>query len=74
VEIADVSLTILNNPWTTITFNGEGKSSLAGTIQVSGTWRRDSGELCMHAQAAPIAVGPPSSGVSAVIAKTWPDR
>jgi hypothetical protein len=58
VEISEVGLTIVNDPGIGLTFTGEGKSSLLGTIQLRGTWRHDSHELIVHAQAAPIAVGP----------------
>lgn len=59
IEISDVSLTILNEPAAIVAFEGEGHSSLAGAIQIHGTWQRDTGALALHLQAASIPVGPP---------------
>jgi hypothetical protein len=58
LEIADVNLTMLNDPVSTVTIEGTGKSELAGTLQIKGTWQRDVNEVHLTAEAQGIPVGP----------------
>lgn len=58
IEIKDVSLTLLNDPLPTVTFQGKGTSDVAGTVHLSGTWERDTGEVSLSVEAADVPVGP----------------
>jgi hypothetical protein len=59
VEITDVNLTLINDPLPAIRFEGTGKSEVAGTLQLRGTWQRVSNDTILSLQAAAIPVGGP---------------
>jgi len=58
LEIKDVSLTIINDPEQTVTFEGSGVSSVTGPVQMSGSWQRDGGQASLTVDATVVPVGP----------------
>jgi hypothetical protein len=59
LEITDSHLTLVNSPLNTIRFEGSGTSDQVGTIHVSGTFQRNSGEASFCVQVAGIPVARP---------------
>src|SRR5207245_1999644 len=59
LEIKDVSLTLINDPITTIRFDGNGTAEAAGPVQVSGTYQRATDETVLAVKALAVPVGPP---------------
>jgi hypothetical protein len=59
LEIKDVSLTVINDPDTTVTFDGSGVSDTTGSIQLNGTWQRDTSQTGLTCDAPNIPIGPP---------------
>lgn len=47
VEIADVSLTLINDPLPTVTLRGAGSSELLGKLQCQGEWTRATGAVSL---------------------------
>jgi hypothetical protein len=58
VAITDVRLTLVNDPLTTVVFEGKGRSEAVGQVQVHGKWHRATGEASFSVEAANIPVGP----------------
>jgi hypothetical protein len=58
LEITDVNLTLVNDPLTAVNFQGNGRSDLAGVVQIQGTFQRASGAAAFSIQARDIALGP----------------
>jgi hypothetical protein len=58
VEITDLSLTLINDPLTTVNIDGRGKSALAGDVEIHGVWNRISRELNLSAQIQGVPVAP----------------
>ncbi len=56
LEITDVSLCVINDPETTVTFEGTGSSEELGTLRLAGSWQRDSDavSLTLHADGIPL--------------------
>jgi hypothetical protein len=59
VEISDVNLTIQSGPYETISFEGDGTSTLTGPIQIKGAWWRQTKALTLTFHASEVAIGPP---------------
>ncbi len=59
LEIKDVSLTVINDPDLTVTFEGAGVSEATGPVRLSGSWQRDGGQVTLTCDAAAVPVGPP---------------
>ncbi|HEX5270071.1 MAG TPA: hypothetical protein VFW33_06280, partial [Gemmataceae bacterium] len=62
LEIKDVSLTVVNDPDLTVTFEGAGTSEATGPLRLSGTWQRDSGETGLTCDAPGIPLGSALAG------------
>jgi hypothetical protein len=58
LEVKDVSLTVINDPDDTLTFEGSGVSEATGPVQISGSWQRDDGQVSLTCDAGAIPVGP----------------
>jgi hypothetical protein len=58
VEIKDVSLTVINDPDLTVTFDGSGTSEATGPLRISGTWQRDTRQTGLTCDAKGVPVGP----------------
>jgi hypothetical protein len=58
VEIVHVNGTFLNDPVVVMNFEGTGKSDLAGSLKIEGTWNRQSDAVALTLQANGIDVGP----------------
>jgi hypothetical protein len=56
LEIAEVNLTLINSPLTTIRFEGTGKSSLIGSLHINGAVQRVSGDVTFSIQATGISL------------------
>jgi hypothetical protein len=56
LEIKNINLTLVNDPLTTLTFEGTATSALAGTVRVSGSWQRRTDEttVCVESNAVPL--------------------
>src|SRR5262249_52776264 len=58
LEINDVELKVINDPETTVTFDGTGASEELGAVQLHGTWQRDTGVVSLALEAAGIPLTP----------------
>ncbi len=58
LEIKDVNLTLVNDPLPAVNFQGNGKSDLAGAVQIQGALQRASGAAAFSIQAHGITLGP----------------
>jgi hypothetical protein len=58
LEIKDVTLTIINDPDPTVTFEGSATSEALGPLQLKGTWERNSGYAALTCDAPAIPIGP----------------
>jgi hypothetical protein len=56
IEIKDADLTIINEPLSTLVFEGAGTSDLAGRIQIRGSWGRTSHEFGLSLEASDFPV------------------
>jgi hypothetical protein len=50
LEISGVSLTIINDPLSTVLIEGNGESTVLGRVMLKGTWQRDTGRLDLAVQ------------------------
>jgi len=73
LEIKDVSLKVINDPDSTVTFEGSGMSDAVGPVQLGGTWQRDSGATTLRCDTPAVPIGPALmerlSGVCAELAE-----
>jgi hypothetical protein len=58
LEIKDVTLTVINDPDPTVTFEGSGVSDTVGPVRVSGSWQREGGRTTLTCDAPNVPVGP----------------
>ncbi len=56
IEISNVSLTLLNDPLSTIVVEGTAASETLGTLHINGTWNRTTREARLAAQAKGVAL------------------
>jgi hypothetical protein len=54
IEVSNVRLTMINDPITTLNFNGTGSLPGGETLHVRGTWQRQSNDITLSMQAANI--------------------
>jgi hypothetical protein len=59
VELTDVNLTLVNDPLSTVQFQGKGLCELAETLQVNGTFQRQTGDVAASFLAYGIRIGTP---------------
>ena len=52
-------MTVINDPDTTVTFDGSGVSDATGPVQLNGTWQRDTSQTGLTCDAPNIPIGPP---------------
>jgi hypothetical protein len=58
LEIADLNLTLVNDPAPLVAIEGTARCDLTGPVEVRGTWQRGSGALAVELEAGHIPVGP----------------
>src|SRR5262249_35564443 len=58
LELDDVNLTLLNDPVSTITIEGDGRSDLFGPVQFRVVWQRYRQEVMVAGKGRPPPVGP----------------
>ena len=58
VEITGLDLTFINDPLERLNFQGTAKSSLAGDLQVAGSWNRRSDDITLSLRATGVNVCP----------------
>jgi hypothetical protein len=58
LEIHNVSLTMVNDPISTMTITGSGTCDVLGEVQLTGTLHRATGEIALNIEADSIPVGP----------------
>src|SRR5436309_612823 len=58
LELEDVHLIMVNDPLTTVTFEGTGKSAVAGNVSIRGTWQRATDDATLSIDAKGVPVGP----------------
>jgi hypothetical protein len=56
LEIGHVQLTVINDPATTVTFSGTGRSDVLGQVELRGSWRRDTRRASVSVQAVGVPV------------------
>src|SRR5262245_20281325 len=58
VELRNVNLTLINDPVTTMVFEGVGTADVAKTVRVSGKWQRNNNDITLAIEMDGIPVGP----------------
>jgi hypothetical protein len=59
LELTNVQLTLINDPLSTVTVEGSGRSEILGRVELRASWRRDTHEGALHVKAAgvPLTAG-----------------
>jgi hypothetical protein len=58
LEIANASLTLVNDPLPTVMVDAQGTSAILGGLKLHGAWQRDTRELTLEAQALGVPLSP----------------
>jgi hypothetical protein len=58
IEINNATLTMLNDPLSTVVIEGTGTSEAVGALTLQGTWQRDTHDVSMQARAAGVPLSP----------------
>ncbi len=70
VEFTEVNLTLVNDPLLILNIQGTGRSALAGTVRVKGTWHRRTDATALTFAAEGVPVGP---SLTRRLGAYWPE-
>jgi len=59
IELSDVNLTVLNDPISTVRFQGSARSDIAGPVSIRGSWDRNTDETELSVDAGRIGIAAP---------------